>query len=253
MEKDELTRLDKIKEGDFINKIKIKKKYFFDNDKKFIIFKDENDNVNFYSSKQITSISTLMGQCNLMKDLSHGKKIKEWIDAQKASALNEFFLGNEDKSKEVLNVCIETIKNNEKTRKKLIYIGVYLCSIILLVILMFIAQLKFSEWQYIKFLRIIVFGAFGGFVSLNTRMKKIEFNLYETTLSYVLVSLYKIVFACVSSIIVCFLIEADLILSALKSAPGVTYIAATLAGFSESLIPNIFSGMEKEVSIKQSE
>ena len=95
-----------------------------------------------------------------------------------------------------------------------------------------------------------MFGAFGGFISLNTRLEKIEFRLYEGTLSYILVSIFKLSFSCVSSIIVYFLIESDLILSTFKNSPGIIYIAATLAGFSESLLPNIFSGLEKDIISK---
>lgn len=251
MEKECQMRLDNIKEGETFKGSKVKRKYFYDNKREFIIFKNENDEVVFFSGKQITNISSLLGQCNLMKELTFSKKFKNWIDMQKAWALNEFFLDNEEKSKEVLAECIETAKHKEMARKKLIYIGVYLGMVVFLVLLMALLQYISPEWQYMKYLNIMIFGSFGGFISLNTRLEKIEFSLYERTWSYILVSIYKITFACISSIIVYFLIESDMVLSALKDSQGIIYIAATLAGFSESLLPNIFSGIEKDIVEKK--
>ena len=65
--------------------------------------------------------------------------------------------------------------------------------------------------------------------------------------------MYKIAFACVSSIIVYFLIESDMILYTLKNSTGIAYIAAAMGGFSESLLPNFFSGVEKDIIQKKSE
>lgn len=246
-EKESKKRLDNIKEGEEFKGSVVKKKYFYDNNKQFIIFENEKEDVVFFGSKPITNISSIWGQCNLMKELTHSKKFKKWINMQKAWALNEFFLDNEEKSKEVLLECIETAKHKEKARKKLIYIGMYLGMVVFLLLCLLMVRYFDPGWQYIKYLNIMVFGSFGGFISLNTRLEKIEFSLYERTWSYILVSIYKITFACISSIIVYFLIESDMVLSALKDSQGIIYIAAVLAGFSESLLPNIFSGIEKDI------
>lgn len=251
MEKEEKMRLDNIKEGEEIKGNIIKQKYFYDNNRQFIIFKNEKNNVVFLGAKPITNISSLLGQCNLMKELTHSKCFKNWIDRQEAWALNEFFLDNEEKSTRVLEECIETAKHKERARKKMIFIGMYLGMVMIILLLMAILQYFCPDWEYMKYLNIMMFGAFGGFVSLNTRLEKIEFVIHERTWSYILVSIYKMVFACVSSIIVYFLIESDMMLSALKDSHGIIYIAATLAGFSESLLPNIFSGIEKDIVEKK--
>ena len=251
MEDERKKRLDKVKIGDNFKGDIVKQKYFYDNDKNFIIFKNDKDEVIYYGREQITNISSALGKCNYIKELLHSKRMKKWIDAQKAAALNEFFLGNKEKSEEILEVSIETAENTERARKRLIYVGVYLIAVSLLMIILILTKNFYPEWQYMKYLEIVIFGSFGGFVSLNTRLEKIEFSLYETTWSYVLVSVYKIAFACISSIIIYFLIESDIILSVLKNSPGVIYIAATLAGFSESLLPNVFSGLEKDIIEKR--
>lgn len=251
MEKENEIRLDKVKEGEEFRGNVIKQKYFYDNKRKYIIFKNENDKLIFFAEKQITNISSLLGQCDLMKELAHNRKFKDWIDMQKALALNEFYLDNEEKSIEVLSECIETAKHKEMARKKIIYIGMYLGMVIFLLLVLSRVHFLYPDCEYIKYLNVMVFGSFGGFISLNTRLEKIEFSLHERTWSYIIVSIYKITFACISSIIVYFLIEADMLLSALKDSQGIIYIAAALAGFSESLLPNIFSGIEKDIVEKK--
>lgn len=250
MEMEKQSSFDKIKIGDNINGEIIKKKYFYDKLHNFFIYKNDRDEIGFFSNMPVTNISSLLSKCSLVKELSHGKKFKEWIDAQKAVALNEFFIGNEDKSREVLELCIEAAINKEKSRKKMFYIGMYMGMVLLLIIIALIFDFIGVEWKYLEYLYIIIFGAFGGFISLNSRLEKIEFSIDERTWSYILVSVFKMAFACISSIIVYFLIKSDIILSAVKGSQGIIYIAAALAGFSESLLPNIFSGVEKDILVR---
>lgn len=246
-------RLDIVKVGEKFKGHRVKQIYYFDNDKDFIIFKNENNQVIFFAQKQISNISALIGQCNLMREIACSEDSKRWIDAQKAAALNEYFCDNEKKSKEILQECIAVSEKKEVARKKLFYIGTYLSIVLLLLIALLFVSFKGFNEDILKILKLIMFGAFGGFISLNSRLEKIEFNLNEGTLSYILVSIYKIAFSCVSSIIVYFLIDSDMILSPLKEVHGITYIAATLAGFSESLLPNIFCGIEKDIITKERE
>ena len=82
-------------------------------------------------------------------------------------------------------------------------------------------------------------------------LDKVNFCISEGTLSYIVVSVYKMVFACISGIIFYLLIQSDIILSAVKHSDGVAYIVATIAGFSERLLPNIFAKIENDAFEKQ--
>lgn len=224
----------------------ISKVYFFSDEKEYLIFKNIKEEIKFFSKVQVGGITTQMAECNFLMELLHGEQNKEWVNHQKAVALNEYFLDNEEKSIEVLNKTIEVIKRKEATRKKIFYIGTYLA----ITMIMLILSLFFSEFKYLEYLRIATFGAFGGFISLNTRLKKVEFDISETDFSYIVVSIYRMAFACISSIISFFLIESDMIFTVFKNSVAdyrcLVYIVAAIAGFSESLLPNIFSGIEKE-------
>ncbi|CUN04990.1 hypothetical protein [Agathobacter rectalis] len=241
-------RLDNISEGIDFKGYKIKHRYYYDNEKNFIIFEDDKGNVQYLAEKQITNISTLLGKCNLMKELVKDKKSKQWINAQKAAALNEFFCENEDESKKILEDCIKNIEDKELIKKKCYYIGVYLGVTVLILAIVVIIKWLFPNFKYINYGYIVLFGAFGGFISLNTRLPKIKFELYENIVAYVVVSFYKVIFSCVSSIIAYFLLQSDMFFSPLKNTEGAIYVVAVLAGFSESLLPNIFASIENDSS-----
>lgn len=119
-------RLDNVKTGDEFKGHIVKEKYYYDNEKGFIILKNDKNEVQYFAQKQITEISQLIGRCNLMKDMIHGKKMKSWIDAQKAAALNEFYCDNIEKSEQILIECMSMAEKRELARKKMIYIGTYL-------------------------------------------------------------------------------------------------------------------------------
>lgn len=239
-------KLSGISAGKTVNGQTVKKVYYYDEEKNYIIFKNDLNEVVYLGNMQVSEITSYLGECNFLRDMAHGKRIKKWVDYQKASALNEFFLGKNDKSVEILNKCTEVVKQKEVSRKKMVYIGVYLGITILLLIAWLIMRMYFPEFEYMQYISIALFGAFGGFISLNYRLEKVNFCISEGTLSYIVVSVYKMAFACISSIIFYLLIQSDIILSAVKQSDGVAYVIATIAGFSERLLPNIFAKIEND-------
>lgn len=235
-------------QGDIIKKI-----YFYNDELKYIIIKNQADEIRVFGGTQIKSISSLLAECNHLLEFARGERMKETINYEKALAINEALLGHVEESEKILNGTIEKIKKSEIVRKKLFYIGIYLAVTAIMVLLtVILSNSNVLGEKTLHFFKIAMFGSLGGFISLNIRLKKVEFEIAEKTFSYVLVSIYKLAFAMVSSIISYFLIESELIFSALKYGSTnylyLEYIVATVAGFSESLLPNIFSNFEKEIS-----
>lgn len=239
-------KLSGISAGKKINGQTVKKVYYYDEEKNYIIFQNDADEVVYFGNMQVCEITSYLGECNFLRDMSHGNRIKRWVDYQKASALNEFFLGNTEKSIEILNKCMEVVRQKEISRKKMVYIGVYLGITILLLIVWLVMRKYFPDFSYMQYLCVALFGAFGGFISLNYRLEKVNFCISEGTSSYIVVSIYKMAFACISSIIFYLLIQSDIILSAFKQSDGVAYVIAAIAGFSERLLPNIFAKIEND-------
>lgn len=239
----------KLRDGQIVTKV-----YYYDYDPEdgYVIYELDHDIVTYGSfASQKESIPALQGECAMIRDLAHGKKTKAWINSQIAIGLREFLTHNDDKCEETFKNCIEIIKKKELARKKRIYIGVYLFAILIILIAQIWLTASSKQYAFDKYITISLFGAIGGFIALNTKLSKINFSIYETTWSYVLVAIYKIIFSCLSSIIVYFLIQGDLVLTALKDNTSITYVAASLGGFSETLLPNFFSGMEKDIINKE--
>lgn len=235
------------RKGISIYGLTIKKVYFANKTKEFIILKAEEDNNIHAFGGDLSKIEDLLAECKyLTESLISTKKEREMFDYQRAIAINTFLLGEEDNSRTILHELKEKLQKRKILVKKLWYIGIFL----FVTIGMIWGSLVFEEWKYCKYIRISMFGAIGGFISLNIRLKEIKFEISDSTLSYIIVSLYKVLFSMLASIIVFFLIESDLILGVLKSEATnqlyFLYVISTMAGFSESLLPNIFKGMEEK-------
>lgn len=237
------------KKGMSIYGVKIKKIYFANKEKEFIILKGEEDNNIHVFGGDLSEIEDLLAECKYMTEsLAITEKECEMFDYQRAIAINTFLLGKKENSKKILIELNEKLQQRKILFKKLWYIGIFLS----VTVIMIICSLFIKEWIYTKFIRIATFGAIGGFISLNIRLNEIKFEISDSTISYIVVSLYKVIFSMLASIIVFFLIESDLILGIIKTKSSnqlyFLYVISTLAGFSESLLPNIFKGIEDKVA-----
>ena len=237
------------KEGDKISSFILEKIYFANNEKNFIIAKVQNDSEIKVFGETPTKIVHLLSECNyLTKNFIKYKRSKQMFEYQRAIAINTYLVGEEEKSIEILNKLLEKIREKIVIKKKLCYIGVYLVIVVLMIFLSIKGDQFLNLNQYEKYVKIATCGSFGGFIALNIKLKDIKFDISESTISYILISIYKLVFAMISSIISYFFIESELILSVIKNnIPNSIYLIytiATLAGFSESLLPNIFKNLE---------
>lgn len=246
-------KMPRYREGQTIHNYIIEKIYFANYDKNFIIIKAKDNNEIMVFGATPKKIVHLLSECNyLTKNFVRSKKKKEMFEYQRAIAINTYLIGEEEKSKEILKELLSKLQEKIVIKKKLWYIGIYLSIIIFMICLsIFGNYIEFLE-QYIKYIKIATFGTFGGFIALNVKLNEIKFDISESSMSYVMISLYKLVFAMISSIISYFFIESELILSVIKNNNSnnlyLIYTIATLAGFSESLLPNMFKNIEKDTN-----
>lgn len=228
----------------------IKKVYFSNDDKNYIIFKaEEDEDITFLGSEQPTMIEHLLAECKFLISSSNlDKESKEMFDYQIAVAINCFMLGEIENSKKILELIVEKLHNKMILKKKLWYIGVFL----FVTLFMICFSMSFDNFKYIKYFKIATFGAIGGFISLNIKLEEIKFEISESKASYIIVSIYKVMFSMLTSIVSYFLIESELVLGVIKSNSSNSlyfiYAIATLAGFSESLLPNIFKSIENKAT-----
>ena len=190
-------------------------------------------------------IEHLLAECKyLTSSLKFSSRSSiEIFDYQRAVAINSYLLGEIDTSKKILLSLLNKLHERKILTKKLWYIGIFL----IVTIFMIFLSIYLEHFKYVSFLKIATFGSIGGFISLNLKLQKVKFEVSESTLSYIFVSIYKVVFCMLTSIISYFLIKSDLILGVVQANSNsdfFIYAIATLAGFSESLLPNIFKSIE---------
>jgi hypothetical protein len=222
----------------------VKKLYFAEDNEtsRFIIFKDENNEIRVFGGN-LKKIEYLLAECKYLSEKVNGSP-RELFDYQRAIAMNCCFHGEVESSIRILKALLVKLHQRQVIAKKLWYIGVFF----LVTVLMIITSISLNQFPYIKYVKVATFGAIGGFISLNLKLQKIKFKISESTISYIIISIYKVAFSMLTSIVCYFLIESELLLGIIKNTTSQNnyfiYAIATLAGFSESLLPNIFKNME---------
>lgn len=249
-------KIEKITEyrvGMKISNYTIEKIYFVNEQNNFLIIKSKEDGELKVFGPNPKNITYLLSECNYLTDMIRSKENKNMSDYQRAAAINAYLVGDEDNSKQILKKLQKKLEEKIVIRKKLIYIGVYLFVTLMMVLISYFTR----GFSYSKYIRIATFGAFGGYIALNVKLNDVKFEVSENNISYIIVSIYKLVFAMVSAILSYFVIESNLILGVLrdsnKSNIYLIYTIAALAGFSESLLPNLFKNMEKDAAIEGEE
>jgi hypothetical protein len=94
--------------------------------------------------------------------------------------------------------------------------------------------------------KIMTFGALGGFLSVSLNVWQLEIDLDATRRFNFAAGCSRIFISIAAAIFVYYAIKAKLILGTLEENDFGTYVAAIVAGFSESFVPNIIGKISKE-------
>lgn len=135
-------------------------------------------------------------------------------------------------------------------RLKLLFSSLFLSLLIITLAALTYYYKWFSAHNYIKDLIFVsAAGSIGGFFSLSVGLKKIVCEKEVSSFLYVVYGLERIIISIFASTIIYFAIKAELIFGTYNKAanPLVGYIVLSfLAGFSETLVPNLMKKIEKE-------
>ena len=175
-----------------------------------------------------------------------------------ASAVAHGISGEIDKSKESLD-NIQTRINNEykeEFESKIIYFSISLFSTIILIILSILnyTNVLFDKSSFPilnELIYIITFGSLGGIVSISIKLKDIEMEKDISKWYFAFYGIERIFIAMVGSIFIYFAIKSNLLFGVLNTVdnPIYSYITiAILAGFSETLVPDMLKRIETNLS-----
>lgn len=227
---------------------KIEKIYFQNKIHKYLIFKSDGC-VKVNGKENLTDVEDLISEIKFLLEDEKNKKIKERYFNQMALSYNSYLSGDKNKSKKILENIIKNLENRKIIVKKIIYIGIFLIFVVIFSLISVLLAINIIKYQELKRLFYVgTFGVIGGFISLNLKLDKVEFKVSESNWSYIIVSIYKSVYSILAGVICYFLIKSNLLLGILEgtgeSGKYFIYSISALAGFSETLLPNIFSKIE---------
>lgn len=101
----------------------------------------------------------------------------------------------------------------------------------------------------VKYKEIFLFSGIGNFLSIAKNIKDIEFDSSETSISYFVFALFKYFTSLFSAILLVILYNSDIVNLKLGEASeqNAIRLLATLGGFSQNIVPNIFKKFEEKI------
>ncbi|MGL5796651.1 MAG: hypothetical protein ACRCYT_00450 [Cetobacterium sp.] len=244
----------------FSDDSEVKKKYFYDNNKNYIIFLNQNKEIIYKirgieknSIDKIKKIALVNGELNLVPNL-----FREDLNLQMAFIYKLAILNDPESSEKALILLENGILSRKKILKQFTYLitPIFLSMILyfLTLILYFLTFIAIFNNQGIlkiifKHKILIIFSGIGSFLSISKNIDKIEFNTSETVWSYFIFSSFKYVNSLFCSIMLILLYTSKLINIEFKAQNEELFmmILATLGSFSEGLIPNIFDKLSGKI------
>ncbi|WP_271765467.1 hypothetical protein [Aquimarina algiphila] len=176
------------------------------------------------------------------------------IKARIGHILSHAITGNPEEAKTQFDSLIDEIeteyKNQYKHRiKYLVTTVVFLVLEIILSIVIYSNNL-FQELVHIRYLIYISTAAsIGGFISITRRLKQMNFEKDVHPLIYIFYSLERMIIALMAGVVIYFAIQSDLIFGIVKNLEKPIYgyiVFGVVAGFSETLIPNLLINLESK-------
>lgn len=220
------------KRDKFLDGSILKKKYFFDNEKEYIIYLSSENEVKYKTNlsnniHKMDDLALVVGEINNLSPLLKEDLNLKLAYIYKLGLLNEIEVGNKE-IKKLLKII--------EARKKIIKQFSYLTIPIIGFIFCFIFEFKFKD----EF--ILTFASIGCFIAISTNIKDIEFNTEEMVKSYFIFAVFRYIHSLFSAILVVFLYRSNIINIKLEGITEDKFIIllATLGGFSAKLVPNIF-------------
>lgn len=254
---DENTKMNQIRENFiFSNGSIVKKVYFFNNDKRTIIFLDKNGEVKYrIGSPSTNCLDKLLNLSLVNGELLNIKFFKEDLNLKMAYIYKLGLENKEDNAQVEVDSLIKLINNRKKLLKQFTYLGTPLIfTVFLFLFILFLDKVNFlSGYSFfnviLEYKSIIIFSGIGNFLSVSKNIKKIEFDTGETQTIYIFFSFFKYLTSLFSAILLVFLYNSNIINFKIQgsSTEAVIRILSVLGGFFENIVPNIFEKINNKI------
>lgn len=168
------------------------------------------------------------------------------VDSTYARALNQGLIGNTDLAKEMLTDLGNRLYYMRISEGRIKY---HLSCATIVVIFFCISLIFFVDINagfYQKIIPILMCGLIGGFLSVLIDVKAYEVDTYADKYFHFSLALTRMFIASIGSLFIYFCIEAKLIFASLDFVKNgsALYVISIVAGFSETLVPNVLKKIE---------
>lgn len=186
----------------------------------------------------------------LLYKVSNFQDIKSKI----ASIISTGIMGNVDNAKAQFDTLIEEISRNyrDQFRNRLRYLASVLFFVVSSCVLS-ISTYYCNLFDELPVFRDLVFsfsaGAIGGFVSVSRRIKQMTFEKDVDSYLYVFYGIERALISSFSAVIIYFVISSNIALGIVNDLSQPLYgviVFSFMAGFSETLVPNLLIKLENE-------
>ena len=228
----------------------------------YIIYstKENPDELSYYENKEIMrqNLNLLLPALDRLRAYLSTPSDRAAYFPQIAGIYKLSFEGRVDEAMASIDALVRELRDrrNAYNTALLTYQGI--CFGTVLLVILVAVFLRYSDWslRYAdlwRYYKIMVWGSFGGWLSVSYNMNKYEYDLTVTRSIRVFSAASRIFIAMLSSIVVYSLIQSNTALGFLNSidnkaaaSRSVYYTLAVVSGFSESFVPDLLRVVEKK-------
>ncbi|MGE5328875.1 MAG: hypothetical protein ACM3KR_05145 [Deltaproteobacteria bacterium] len=224
---------------------------------KYVIYCCENvDDIYFDGTEDAQSnYSKISDYIARLNGLFYNEKNKyTFITEQISNAIGEAAQGEIQKAIEILNGLENKILKLKKIEGRIQYLLgaliLILINLVLSVVLMFVYKnLNDPFWKVCLLGWFSVgLGSLGGFLSISININKLDIDFDSGFLMNVISGFIRVVIAMIASLFIFLLLKSNIFLANanLGSSKYIIFSFAIIAGFSETIVPNIINKLEKK-------
>lgn len=186
---------------------------------------------------------------------THNPFLKIKYNSLLAHSMKVYLDGDSRASRDLLRQVYKDMNLHLARRSRIAYLlGAAILMISALCVFLISRWLNVTGEVALHILWAIVFSSMGGFLSIAIGSQKLKIDPQNPYLTNAIYGALRIIVAMICGTLVYFLIQGEFLLGFMKRSPDVSgfIIVSFLSGFSEKLVPNLFSRMERSIQEESS-
>lgn len=182
---------------------------------------------------------------SLLKGCVCSDKEHEKFQRHIALFYRESLFGNIETAIKISEKIIEEVNSFKYNYARLYYLLSCFSTVLILFIFSLI-QDNFIQSDYLfPYTKLMLYGGLGGFISVTISVKKLSLDISFYNWSHSVYGIFRIILAVICALVSYLLIKSGFIFSNLDNDNMfIIYLFAVMAGFSETLIPNVLKQIE---------